>query len=180
MNKIVGIALIALLGFTIYLEQRISDLEKEKNPFVSENIFKINSHEKEVKSNTKKGNLSSEIIQPIVTNKRFQSSDVSIGIYESAIWWDIKYKAVKLKKPTRAIKGILKFYDLFGELKFPINVTINEELFPNKEIFQQGIGFNYNQFMDTHKWMKNESLKNMKITLDVRTIIYKDGTIENF
>ena len=180
MNKIIGIGLIVLTGFTIYLDQRISSLEKEKNTFVSKNIFKASSNEKKSKSISKKSNISSEIIKPIITNKRFQSSDPTIGIYESSLWWDVKYKAVKLKKPTRAIKGVLKFSDLFGEVKFLINVTINDELSPNKEIYQQGVGFNYNQFMESHKWIRSESLENMKITLDVKSIIYKDGTMESF
>ena len=178
MNKIIGIGLLALTGFSIYLEQRISDLEKEKIVLKKEIPKKIVKQEH--LSDNKTEDLAYDIIEPTITNKRFQDSNPSLGIYQEAIWWDVTYHAKNLKKTTRAIKGILEFTDLFGETKFKINVTINDKLSPNKELTQKGIGFSYNQFIPSHQWMMSESLKNMKVKFKIKSIIYEDGTIKRF
>ncbi|SFV54441.1 hypothetical protein MNB_SM-4-1698 [hydrothermal vent metagenome] len=151
----------------IQAEQRISSLEK----------LLIKDSPK--KSKLKSTKVSSDIVEIIVTNKRFQDKDTSRGIYQQAIWWDAEYKAENLKKPARAIKGVIEFADLFGEVHFRLRSTINEPISINKSVKEEGTGFKYNQFMSNHAWMRTTDLKDMKVTFKVRSIIYEDGTTEN-
>ena len=80
-----------------------------------------------------------------ITNKRFAEADpIGRGTFQDNIWWDSRYDLSQLKKPARAIKGVLEFRDLFGEAKFKINVTITEEVSAESEHISKGIGFTYN------------------------------------
>ncbi|MDY0223168.1 MAG: DUF2939 domain-containing protein [Desulfobacterium sp.] len=117
---------------------------------------------------------SASLIEPVLTNKRFQKSDFTNGIYEDAIWFDINWDTSKLQRKTRAIKGILVLGDIFGEPQFRINMTINDPLTPRKNYTQQGIGFDYNQFTDSHKWVRFTELKDMTFAFEAKDIIYAD------
>lgn len=114
-----------------------------------------------------------------LTNKRFQNTDAMAGVYEEAIWWDAEYSGDKLARPTRAIKGTIEFADLFGEVKFRLKNTVNKPLSPGGTVRETGVGFNYNQFISSHKWMRGTDLKDMKIQFNVEAIIYEDGTTES-
>lgn len=85
-----------------------------------------------------------------------------------------------LNKPTRAVKGLLEFTDLFGEVKFRIGLTLNERLEPGRPFTQRGIGFEYNQFMAEHQWMRGTDKADMKVLFRVTNILYADGTAETF
>lgn len=117
---------------------------------------------------------SSSLIKPVLTHKRFQKSDFTKGVYEDAIWFDINWDTSQLKRKTRAIKGILILGDIFGEPKFRINMTINDPLTPGENYTQQGIGFDYNQFTKSHKWVRFTELKDMTFAFEAKDIIYAD------
>ena len=113
------------------------------------------------------------LIQVNIRNKRYQQ-----GEYDNYIWWDAVYTPIGLLKPTRAIKGVVEFADLFGEVHFRLKVVINEPIQPGKALATAGIGFNFNQFMEAHRWMYTTGLSDMKITFRAQSIIYADGTTE--
>lgn len=115
------------------------------------------------------------ILVPTITNKRFVEYK-----YDENIWFDITWNTDNLKKKTRAVKGVLIFADLFGETMFMINKTINDPLSPHELHTEDGIGFEYNQFKDSHKWMRSSDLKDMTFRFEVKSIIYADGTTEQF
>ncbi len=115
------------------------------------------------------------ILIPTITNKRFQTYK-----YDDNIWFDVTWNTDNLKKKTRAVKGVLIFADLFGEPKFMINYTVNDPLSPGKSHKESGVGFEYNQFKDAHKWMRASELKDMTFQFKVKSIIYADGTTEQF
>jgi hypothetical protein len=115
------------------------------------------------------------ILIPIITNKRYVKYK-----YDDNIWFDITWNTDNLKKKVRAVKGILNFADLFGESKFRIKYTINDSLSPGNYHNEEGIGFEYNQFKDSHKWMRSSDLKDMTFQYNVKSIIYADGTTEQF
>jgi len=119
--------------------------------------------------------LKPNFVTPVVSNKRFEKYK-----YEENIWFDITWDTSDLKKTTRAIKGVLIFADIFGETKFQIKKTINEPLTPNSSFTEKGVGFDFNQFKDSHKWMLTTDLKDMTFKYDVKNIIYTDGTSESF
>lgn len=108
-----------------------------------------------------------------VMNKRYDSSD-----FQNFVWFDTTYNPVGIIKPARAVKGTIEFADLFGEVKFRLNSTINQTLTPGSDYTEKGVGFSYNEFMDSHIWMRNTAIQDMKITFRVHSIIYVDGTSE--
>ena len=119
-------------------------------------------------------------MQVSISNKRYAPQNLNYGQYEDHIWFDVTYMAGALGKPTRALKGLLSFSDLFGEIKFQLNVTLNERLEPGRPFVQNGIGFTYNQFMQDHQWMLSTSKADMKISFLVTNVIYADGSSEEF
>jgi hypothetical protein len=56
------------------------------------------------------------LLTPTLSNKRFQKSDFTNGIMEDAIWFDVDWDTSRLKRKTRAVKGVLVFGDIFGVL----------------------------------------------------------------
>lgn len=115
------------------------------------------------------------ILLPRVSNLRSSKQK-----YEEYILFDVLWVAQSLSKPARSIKGVLLFEDLFGEVRFGIKVTVDEPIEPGQSIAQNGVGFEYNQFRDQHKWMRGTNLENMKIEFQVSSILYGDGTREDF
>jgi hypothetical protein len=120
------------------------------------------------------------VLTVVVSNKRFDPSNARSGKYEDNIWWDAEYTATGLSKPARSIKGVLKFCDLFGDPRFQVRVTIDDPIKPNAKANAQGVGIEYNQFLDTHKWLRSTELSNMTFKFDVETVLYEDGTSERF
>jgi hypothetical protein len=134
------------------------------------------------KSSSKKTSEKAEkpLLVPMLTNKRFQESDWQRSVYEDAIWFDVSWDTSNLKKPTRAIKGVLIIGDIFGEPKLRLRWTINQPLTAGESYSEEGVGFGYNQFTDSHKWMRTTDLKDMTFRFEVTDIIYQDGTQETF
>jgi hypothetical protein len=124
--------------------------------------------------------LEKPLLIPTLTKKRFQKSDFGHGIYEDAIWFDVSWDTSHLKKPTRAIKGVLILGDIFGESKLRLRWTINQPLTPGTSYTAKGVGFEYNQFIDSHKWVRATDLKDMTFQFEVTDIIFQDGTKEKF
>lgn len=116
-----------------------------------------------------------QIVIPQITNKRLVKQK-----YEDFVWFDVEWIAASLARPARSIKGALLFHDLFGELKFGINVTIDQPLAPGGRAIEKGIGFEYNQFRDTHRWVVATELKDMLIQFEVKSILYADGQRQDF
>ena len=114
------------------------------------------------------------LLIPSLINKRFQRSDFTSGIYEDAIWFDVSWDTSHLKKPTRAIKGILILCDIFGESKLRLRWTLNQPLTPGTNYTEKGVGFEYNQFIDSHKWVRATDLKDMTFKFEVTDIIFQD------
>lgn len=138
--------------------------------------IKLDSPSKETKSEK----AEKPLLVPTLTNKRFQESDWQRNIYEDAIWFDVSWDTSNLKKPTRAVKGVLIIGDLFGEPKLRLRWTINQPLTPGAGYSETSVGFEYNQFTDSHKWLRATDLKDMTFRFEVTDIIYQDGTQESF
>jgi hypothetical protein len=160
---------------TSTIEARL--LEIEQRLAVVENQLRSGAEPKSEANNTAAS--PEEKIKVEVFNKRFDPSNPDLSSYEDHIWFDCKYLLASESKATRAVKGTLEFADIFGEVQFRIQCTLNEALIPNKPYFQKGIGFAYNQFMQDHLWMLATDLKDMKVRFRVRNIIFSDGTSES-
>lgn len=116
-----------------------------------------------------------QIVVPAVSRKRFAKEN-----YEDYIWFDVEWKAVNLRKAARSIKGFLLFHDLFGEQKLAVRVTIDDPIAPGRSRVQRGIGFDYNQFRDEHRWVRTTELNDMLIQFEIESILYSDGEREDF
>ena len=113
---------------------------------------------------------SEELIAIKITNKRYDKIE-----YREYIWFDVEYNPINISKPTRSVKGILIFCDLFGDAKFKIGMTINDPLKPGEVLLKRGIGFDYNEYDDEQNWVRNTDLKDMTFRFQVISILYADG-----
>lgn len=118
---------------------------------------------------------STEVVIPHLANKRHERTNVGEGVF-----FDVTWHARSLLKPARMIKGVLVFRDLFGEAKFALNVTIDKPLLPGRVLKAPGIGFDFNQFMNEHRWVLSTDLTDMKILFKVKSILYDDGRRQDF
>lgn len=100
--------------------------------------------------------------------------------YEKMVILDIEFEARQLKKPSRAIKGTLNINDLFGAKQMGVGWTIDRPMNPGERLVESGQGFKYNQFMDRHQWVRNTERDNMTVSYTVESILYEDGTREDF
>jgi hypothetical protein len=119
--------------------------------------------------------LEDQIIQVSLLRKEFAKQD-----YQEYIFFNLDFTATGLDKPARAIKGTLIFTDLFGEAKFKLGWTIDKPIKPAEVTSEKGSGFKYNQFVDSHQWVKTTQIEDLKISFTVRNILYQDGTRRDF
>lgn len=153
------------IGQTV--EERLSEVEGRLDRI--ESMLKVSGTSSAPSRAAKAANKS--VFEVKVTNKRFDE-----GAYEDSIWWDTTYTAVGLEKSARAVKGTLVFADLFGEPKFRVNVTVDEEISAGGVLQTNGVGIDYNQFKASHKWLRSTDLEDMTIWYEVDSILYADGT----
>jgi hypothetical protein len=121
-----------------------------------------------------------DLMVPTLSNKRYVPHDYRAGSVEDLLVFDISWDTSKLKHPTRALKGILVFEDLFGEAKYRLRITIDDPLKPGSKFEQKEIGFKYNEFMEQHQWVRSTELRNMKVHFEPQEILYADGSGEKF
>lgn len=100
--------------------------------------------------------------------------------HQEFIFFDAEFAAMGLKRASRAIKGQLKLNDLFGETKMVVGWMFDGPLQVGETFVQKGKGFLYNQFMQPHQWVNTTALENMSATFDVDSILYQDGSREDF
>jgi hypothetical protein len=155
------------------LERRVAALElKFKSATPPDSLSTMSNPEEH------EAERSLRLVKVEISGKRYDPANPDAGTYEGHIWFDCQYVAAGLDKPARAMKGILTFADHFDEVKFMLNVTINEQLNPGHRLVQNGIGFTYNQFMDSHQWMLVTKERDMKMKFRLSKILYTDGTSE--
>lgn len=130
---------------------------------------------KQALSPPKEPSLKDTIIKVRLTNKQFHEYK-----YDKSIFFDGEYVAEGLDKPARSIKGVFKVQDLFGETKVPIRWTITEPIAPGQGVSFSGRGIDYNQFTNSHQWLRSTSMSDLRIVFSVESIIYDDGTRRDF
>ena len=126
------------------------------------------------------GPLAANFLTPKLTNMRFVPADYKARRYDDALYFDIDWDTSRLDRPTRAVKGVFIFADLFGETQFQLRLTINEPLRPNQKFTQRGLGFEYNKFSSEHHWVRATELLDMTFRFDVQEVIYADGSRKSF
>jgi hypothetical protein len=111
------------------------------------------------------------IIDTRIISKRYDKAD-----YEEHIWCDFEHRAIGLEKPTRAIKGVLRFNDLFGETQLSLNWTVDHDVNPDQVFASRGVGFEYSKYDSAHKWVNSKNVRDIAMEFIVTNIIYQDGT----
>ena len=158
-------------SFAQSVEERLEEIENRLSGI--ENLILTSTESQPISSIV--GSEPKGILEVNISNKRFDE-----GTYEDSIWWDAEYVAIGLSKPARAIKGTLVFADLFQEPYFMVQVTIDEPIEPSGTVVTRGIGIDYNQFRDSHKWLRSNDLSDMSIWFEVSSVLYHDGSTQNF
>ena len=79
-------------------------------------------------------------------------------------------------RPIKAVKGGIKFTDLFDELITKVNFTYDENI-PAKTIKKYEATTNYNSFDSDDNTLRGKSLENLKVSWMPEKIIFEDGTI---
>lgn len=120
-------------------------------------------------------NLREQILEATLLRKQYVKQD-----YQDYVFFDIAFNPKGLDKPARAIKGVLIFTDLFGEQKFALKWTIEKPVTPGVVYTEKGSGFKYNQFNDSHQWVRSTEKDNMKVKFRIDSILYQDGTSRGF
>jgi hypothetical protein len=168
-KSIVMLAMLATTAFAETIEERVEKLEKE--------VAALKASIAQPKTPTSVPAPKSEtggLVEVTIANKVFSASDFRNKIYEDSMYWDTTFTLKGADKPTRAIKGSLVFMDLFDEPKLRVGWTITEPLKPGVPYTEEGSGIKYNQFTDSHKWLKTTELKDIKVRFEVESIIYAE------
>ncbi|MHB9102659.1 MAG: hypothetical protein ACYC2E_14215 [Sulfuricella sp.] len=122
-----------------------------------------------------KASPKNEVVKVQLLNKRYVKEK-----YQAYIYFDLSFTIANLQKPARAIKGSLNLTDLFDEKIMGISYSIDRSVNPGDTFSEYGTGFKYNQFMTEHTRVNQTELSNMKASYTVESILYQDGTREDF
>ena len=163
------LALFATTAYSETIEERMEKLEKEVAALKA-----VIAPPAVPNSEPTPKEKSAGQVEIVLANKIFRASDFRSKIYEDSVYWDTSFTLKGATKPTRAIKGTLVFMDLFDETKLRVNWTINEPLKPGVPHTEKGSGINYNQFTDSHRWLKATELKDIKVRFEVESMIFGD------
>ncbi|MEA3486195.1 MAG: hypothetical protein U9R20_00880 [Thermodesulfobacteriota bacterium] len=126
---------------------------------------------------------------PVAVGKKLEDDIISVKLvhkdftkqeYQEFIFFNLQYTASGLDKPARAIKGLLNLNDLFGEKKLVLRWTIEKPIKPGESIEKKGQGFKFSPFENSHQWVRNTPISDMKTTFTVSSILYQDGTRRDF
>lgn len=112
--------------------------------------------------------------------KRFDPKDPSIRRYSDNIWMDFSLTLSPELPPTRAVKGRVVFCDLFGEPMFLLGYTVTDPLTPGVPFDVTGVGFEFNEFKDAHKWVLGQAPDNMHVFFEVSQVIFADGRTASY
>lgn len=115
------------------------------------------------------------ILVPELLKKGYSKEDL-----EEMVWFDVAFDTSNLPAKSRAIKGALIISDLFDEVIMRIYWTINKPLSPGEEYVEKGTNFAYNEFLNHHQWVRFTEKEDMKVSFEVRNIIFEDGSRKSY
>lgn len=129
----------------------------------------------DIKEKIAKPSPKNEFVKVQLLSKRFAKEK-----YESSIYFDFSFIIANLQKPARAIKGSLNLTDMFDERIMGISYSIDKPVNAGDSFTETGTGFKYNQFREEHQRINQTELQNLKASYTVESILYQDGTREDF
>jgi len=109
-----------------------------------------------------------------VFEKGYVPSDAMASRYRDSITIKCAYENTS-GKDIRAFTGTVRFTDLFGKPIFESRLTVADPIRASAKATWIG-SIDYNQFIDSHRSLRNTELANMKVVWLPKSIIYADGT----
>jgi len=94
--------------------------------------------------------------------------------YSEYVVFKVKFKN-KSAKDIRAFKGRLVISDIFGDHLLDVTTKQDDGL-AAAGVYETLIGFDTNQFIDTHNTIKATEFENFILSFEVDLILYTDGT----
>ncbi|MCI8342285.1 MAG: hypothetical protein HFE62_03625 [Firmicutes bacterium] len=87
----------------------------------------------------------------------------------------------KTEKDIKGIQGTLTVFDLFGDEIMKIQNDFTGKTVPaNSAVVFDNLGIEINQFMPEHKDLYNEDFADLYFSYKTSSIVYEDGSSENF
>ena len=111
-------------------------------------------------------------------SKNFKNSNISAGDFESDITFQLSIKNVT-DRDIRAFDGVITFTDLLDNEILSSKLAINEIVRAGGTLDWKG-SIKYNQFMDAHQRLRNESQENLKIKFMPRKVLFTDGSSKDY
>ncbi len=118
------------------------------------------------------------VVTAEIQGKEYLPSDFESRRLQDRLEFKFLFRST-LSRDVRAFTGSLVFIDLFQREIMSVNVTI-EDLLPAKGQLSWSGGIDYNQFMDDHRTVRSKELRDLKVRLDLKSVIYADGEREDF
>ncbi|WP_339521730.1 hypothetical protein [Pseudomonas sp. EA_35y_Pfl2_R111] len=116
---------------------------------------------------------------PSVVSAAFIRKDYSEGEYGQGtidIVLDFKNDS---QEDIRAFDGVLHFTDLLGNAIIDSNVAVNETVQAGKILSWKG-AIKYNKFIDRHKNFRFAEDGNIKLSFDLKKVLYADGRLQEY
>jgi len=82
-------------------------------------------------------------------------------------------------KNIKGVDGIITFYDIFDNEIKKLNISYDKGITIDTPKTWEA-GFDYNQFMDEDIKLRNTELENLKYKWKINTVVFDDGSKENF
>jgi hypothetical protein len=152
------------------LESRLSKLEQPK-----QESMKPPSLPETITSEKRESQLSQ--ITVTLVNKRFHKADYGLGDAGDRIDFILLFKS-HLKKDVRAFKGAVVIQDLFDQDILRVTLTYEGGIRAEGTAEWRG-GIKFNQFLASHQRLLSIEQKDSKVSFELESVIYADGTHES-
>lgn len=118
-------------------------------------------------------------VELALLSKRFREANYRASpAVQTAIEFELSI-VNKTQQQIRAFDGELTFTDLLDNSLLSSRLAINDPVSAGSSVRWSG-EIEYNQFMDSHKRLRNADMQNIKIKFVPRKLLYADGSMKEF
>jgi Protein of unknown function (DUF2939)/GYF domain 2 len=112
-------------------------------------------------------------LEVTLVKKGFKKANPQASDFEDDITFELSIKNLT-DKDIRAFDGTLTFTDLLDNTIMSSSLAINETVRSKSTVTWNGV-IKYNQFLDRHQRLRNESQENIKASFVPRKLLFADG-----
>jgi hypothetical protein len=152
-------------------------IDDERKIQADETAKKTEADKLAAEAKAKEDALANELRKTLVLTvfeKSLLPENADAGRFQSFIMIKCVYEN-KSDKDIRAVKGAIRFADLFDKEILTSQMTIQDPVKAGQKANWIG-QITYNQFISSHQQLVNTELKDMKVTWIPASIIFTDGT----